>query len=160
MPPDLLRGGSMERERIGDDLRSPQLLKRASTVSTPPQATQIERCTRRLRSTSRTTPTHGALSSLWVRRIDRRQPRTRSSQTGPPISAAVHESLSGTRQSLRRCSNSVRLQSYLRRPDRAASTRAFDPEKTLARPSKVATQQLRRRIDKETGLLCVSAQLV
>ena len=133
MPPDLLRGGSMERERIGDDLRSPQLLKRASTVSTP---------------------THGALSSLWVRRIDRgkfRKPRTRSSQ-GPPISAAVHEF-----SSMQRFRQVTEL---LTPSDRAASTRAFDPEKTLARPSKVATQQLRRRIDKKTGLLCVSAQLV
>src|SRR5688572_3004498 len=87
----------MERERIGDGLRSPQLLKRASTVSTPPQATQIERCTRRLRSTSPTTPTLGARSSLWVCRIDRGHGRVRA-KTGPPISAAVHESLSGTRQ--------------------------------------------------------------
>ena len=131
MPPDLLRG-TMERERIGDDLRCPQLLKRASTVSTP---------------------THGALSSLWVRRIDRGKflkPRMRSSQ-GPPISAAVHES-----SSMQRFRQVTEL---LTPSDRAASTRAFDPEKTLARPSKVATQQLRRRIDKETGLLCVSAQL-
>ena len=34
-------------------------------------------------------------------------------------------------RSLRRCSDSVRLQSYLRRPGRAASTRAFDPLQTF-----------------------------
>lgn len=105
MPPDLLRG-SMERERIGDDLRCPQLLKRASTVSTP---------------------THGALSSLWVRRIDRGKflkPRMRSSQ-GPPISAAVHES-----SSMQRFRQVTEL---LTPSDRAASTRAFDPELTLVR---------------------------